>query len=400
MKKNLLNISLASLFALTIVWGVFLAFDWGEEYFATKQSPQYESLPFEFKLKSNPDDVIFSEAYKTEDGKDIVEYAYVANEVGSQLNEDISRRTPESYTEVIDTFKDEEGKSMETLKTTFMSKPQFYEKEGKWRQIEYATTTPEIFAMSGAIPHIKKRELAESLLPGKSVFALTSTFYPDPNTETTSVDGEVYVNTNDSGFNFGAFFQALTETNGTGASDNSANLFSYCTYTVDFGMGTDSATIDRSFILFDTSSLGASASISSATLSVYIPTKYTGANDGYDLLHLVQSTPASNTAIGTADYDQVGATHQSDTTPDITSISTGAYTGFTLNSTGLGNIAKTGVSKYGIVEGHDYSQMECGTSASGVQMSAAETAGTSQDPKLEVTYTLPATFSIGMWFPF
>jgi hypothetical protein len=50
--------------------------------------------------------------------------------------------------------------------------------------------------------------------------------------------------------------------------------------------------------------------------------------------------------------------------------------------------------------GHDFLNSPSGVSATGVLISAAETSGTSQDPKLEVTYTLPSIFSFGNWLPF
>ncbi len=395
MKKNLLNISLASLFALTIVWGVFLAFDWGEEYFATKQSPQYESLPFEFKLKSNPEDVIFSEAYKTEDGKDIVKYAYAAGEVGPQLNEDISRRTPESYTEVIDTFKDEEGKLMETLKTTFMSKPQFYQKEGKWRQVEYATTTPEIFAMSGAIPYVKKRELVEQIIPGVPVFALTSTFYPDPNTETSSVDG--HSSCTDYSSNWSGCW-AATSGDFSFDSDVTINVgASYIRGTIDncppWECYYDEYGIVRAFLLFATSALPDNATISSATASIYVT-----AQTSPETTHLVTTSPASNTGLTADDFDQVGSVDQATA---LSSFSSSAYNAFTLNSTGRGNISLVGVTKFGLRTDSDFINSSPGTEGFyGLDISSADTSGTSQDPKLEVVYTVPSTFSIGMWFSF
>ena len=384
-----------------------MTFDWVQEYFATKQSPAYQELPFDFKLKADAKDVIFSEAYQTSDGEDVVKYAYMTGEVGPHTNEDISRRTHESYTEVVNQFKNEEGEAMETLKTTFLSKPQFYEKDGKWRQIEYATTTSEIFSMSGAIPHIKRRELVERLIPGAPAFAAVSTFYPDPNTETSSVDGraqesEIVIDNLD--FAFACSLAWDNTVNGLGdSSDDSVTISSVYAFTTTVFNAPDNyectAGIVRGIALFDTSTLPDAAVISSASLSLYVSTKLNQDNDGLDTVEITSSAPTTNTAVVNGDYDSLGSTSYA-TAIDITSITTSAYNIFTLNSNGRNAISKTSVTKLGVREGHDFSGTLIDQNVGNeVIFSAAETTGTTQDPKLEVTYTTDS-FSFGMWFPF
>lgn len=390
---------LAPLYIAGVVWVVLLGFDWVATYFEHQEQPEYQFVAEDLKLKSAPKDVIHSEAFTTASGTDVVKYAYLAGEVGSQLNEDIQRRTPVSYTEVINQFKDENDKPMETLKTTFLSSPQFYQDGGKWRQIEYATTTPDVFSMSGAIPYIKRRELAERIVPGAPVYALTSTFYPDPNVETSSVDGDIVISTDSFGCDFTAWDQATG--GGLGIpTDNGGTVFVYVQY-IDNGDCTDAAAVARGFLLFNTAALGSSATISAASISIYVTNKYTGSNDGWDLVYVDTVTTSSNTSLLGGDYGNVSTVSQA-TAVDITSITTSTYTALTFNSTGRSNISKTGVSKFGIREGHDFDNAVpgSGAGASGVGFSAAETAGTSQDPKLEVTYTVPSTFSFGQWFPF
>jgi hypothetical protein len=404
MQKRFLTVSFALLSAFVVVWGVFVLFDLAEEYFATKQSPQYEALPFEFKLKANPEDVIFSEAYTTGDGRDVVEYAYLAGEIGLQLNEDISRRTSNSYTEVIKKFEDREGKPMETVKTTFLSKPSFYEKEGKWKQIEYATTTPEILSMSGAIPYIKKRELIEKFLPGSPAFATVSTFYPDPNVETNSVDGYVY--DGDLGVNGDSSAACSTAWSGTqpGPGDSAGDsgttmsmvVFSSSIYSEPFFECT--TTIERVIVLFNTASLPDTANISAVDLKLYVTVKTNLDNDGLDTVNIVSSAPTSNTALAASDYATLGTTLYA-TAADISSISTSAYLTSSLNGTGIAAVNLTGVSKFGVREGHDLGNARPGNDESNsVIFSSADHADTSQDPKLEVTYT--DKFGFGFWFPF
>ncbi len=407
MKAKTATVSILLLTVLLTVWGVFVAADWVSEYLATKQSPAYEELPFEFKLKAKPEDVIYSEAYTTSDGQDIVKYAYLADEVGPQLNEDISRRTPNSYTEVIEKFEDEEGKPMEKLKTTFVSKPAFYEKEGKWKSIEYATTTPEIFSMSGAIPYIKRRELVERFLPGAPVFADTSTFNPDPDAETSSVDGYIEASGYFTDFTVDsacteAFTIAVDNTIGDSSFDSSTSL---SIYVFNHASLVDPdfeciAYIRRSFVLFNTATLPDSILISSATFSLYVINKTNGDNDGQDTINIVSSNPASNTALATTDFGNVGSTLYA-SAADISSVSTSAYTNFTLNGTGQAAISTTGATKFGVREGHDLAYSRpANSSQNTVNFSSADTSGTSQDPKLEITYTVLSTFSMGQWFPF
>ena len=406
MKAKLITASLASFMALLVVWGVLVSFDWVQEYFATRQNPAYQELPFEFKLKADAKDVIFSEAYTTVDGKDIVKYAYVTAEVGPQLNEDISRRTPNSYTEVIEKFEDEQGKPMETVKTTFLSKPSFYEKEGKWKSIEYATTTSEIFSMSGAIPYIKKRELVERLVPGSPVFATVSTFYPDPNVETNSVDGHIWCTSNTDSGAATDWTNALTCVGGATAvaTDSTSPVIVYSSVffnnsgTPDF-IVTSSGDISRAVLLFNTASLPDNATIISATLGLYVTSTQDTDNDGNDTITPVSATPASNTALSTSDYNSFGTTAYA-TAIDITSITTSAYNTFTFNGTGIAAITLTGVSKFGVREGHDLvNNRPANNTGLRVEFSSAEASGTSQDPKFDVTYTTES-FSFGMWFPF
>ena len=406
-KHTIIKISLYTVYSVILVGVILLGFEWGSTYVENQQQASYEDVPFELKLKSVPEDVLYSEAFKTASGTDIVKYAYLAGDVSPILDEDISRRTPVSQTAVLETFKDEAGKDMEKLKTTFISSPQMYQDKGVWRQIEYATTTPEVFAMSGAIPHIKRRELAEKILPGESVFAVTSTFYPDPNTESTSVDGHASqeeFGTDNLSF-FGACLVAWSNAQpgtGTASADNITGITVESTSGTFFNSPDYECTVAiyRAVILFDTASLPDTATISAATFSLYVTGKSNFDNDGNDTLNIVSSTPAANTAVVNGDYDSLGTTLYA-SAADITSVTTSAYNVFTLNSTGRDAITKTSATKFGIREGHDINN-DTVTPGTGNQVtfSAAETSGTSQDPKLEVTYTVASTFSMGNWFPF
>lgn len=92
---------------------------------------------------------------------------------------------------------------------------------------------------------------------------------------------------------------------------------------------------------------------------------------------------------------------------DITNVTTSQYESFTLNSTGRGWVDVSGWTKLGLREGHDIEDQAIQTGAlvtSGVNIAMSEYAGTTRDPKLEVTYTLPGNAGImttwgGFWGP-
>ena len=397
--RKIPKILLTLLYGVVLVWVLLLGYEWGKTYFVNQQKTAYKEVPFEFKLKAKPEDVIYSQAYKTPSGIDEVKYAYLTEEVLPIPNEDISRRTPASQTEVLEKYKDENGKPMEKLHTTFVSKPQFYQNSGTWRQIEYATTTAEVFSMSGAIPSIQRRELAERIIPGDTVFGATSTFYPNANVETTSVDGFAICSY------IGGVSAATSWSNarsGTGCNSKTADDTS-ATSTLQAALNTGGpnwvATIERFLFLFDTSSLGSGATISSATVGLYVTAKSSGAQSA--AVNIYSSAPASNTGLVAADYDTTGTTAYASNIA-ITSITTSAYNTFTLNSTGIAAISKTSITKFSLKEALYDADGTTPTTGLNETLSAgmADTGGTSYDPKLDVTYTLPGGFSVGNWFPF
>ena len=153
--------------------------------------------------------------------------------------------------------------------------------------------------------------------------------------------------------------------------------------------------IRRAFIPFNTSSIPDGATITDAKLKVYVQSKLNNDNDGDDWLTVVQATEPSTTMLAKTDYDLAGnintPTEGIDTKErkDITSIATGKYLIFNLNSTGKGWINTTGNTKLGIREGHDVIDSPfTGTSGQNdyIVMRGFEYTGTASDPTLEVTY--------------
>jgi hypothetical protein len=207
------------------------------------------------------------------------------------------------------------------------------------------------------------------------VLALTLTAYPDANVETTTFDGYV-------GFNSPVSYATAHDSASGNTNNDSATEWDL--ENGDEGVG--SFYEKRGITLYDTLSLTASASISAATLSLYGHSML--ANASSDSVSIVSATTASNTAIGNNDYGGFGTTKFA---TDITfaSWSTAGYNDFALNASGISNISKTGVSKFGIRTAKDVSSTAPGTSEGNyVQAKSADTASTTSDPKLVVTYTV------------
>ena len=207
-----------------------------------------------------------------------------------------------------------------------------------------------------------------------------STFYPDASPESTSVDG--WVMKDGGGTNWSTDY--VNASAGTSADDsgNSIRVRNHA-YSSEF-------TIERAFLLFDTSSLPDDATIDSATLSVYVSTVWDEDNDASAYMNVFSASPASDTAIVTGDLDQVGSTKFS-SDADLTGMSTAAYLDFTLNASGLANISKTGISKFSIREGHDIDDHAIASNGddSGIEFESSDNA--SNKPKLVVNYTEAAT---------
>lgn len=216
-----------------------------------------------------------------------------------------------------------------------------------------------IAGMSGAL----------SFLP---LMALTtSTFYPDPNVETTSVDGYFEIT--------GAVWATIRGATASDSVDDSGSPGWFGSYFI-----AGSYNIRRVMTLFDTSSIPDTDTVSSATLSVYCEAK--ASPDGPSA-YVVSSSPASNTGLVTGDYDQFGTT--SFASKAYSSFTTSAYNDFSLDANGIANITATGVSKFGLLDGRDFNN-SAPTGNNYIQMSMADNAGTSQDPKLVVIHAAPA----------
>lgn len=213
-------------------------------------------------------------------------------------------------------------------------------------------------------------------------------FYPDASPESTSVDGySQKADTQTSSAT--AWANARGATTGDSADDSGTTGLVAASMALSGRNYT--ATIDRGFLLFDTSSIGSGATITAATLYVYISTV---TNNDSAALAVVGSTPASNTAIVTADFDQVGTTRfASDWS--LAAFGGGGYVGFSLNASGLAAINKVGITKMGLRLDRDLDNSEP-TGVNSVTWRTADYTGSTNDPYLSVTLATnpPTTY----WF--
>ena len=216
-----------------------------------------------------------------------------------------------------------------------------------------------------------------------------TTFYPDQLPDTgpanTSVDGHAGRDSAGEGW------AAQRDGAGTASADAGAQP--------RFGIGTNGSSVwqscYRSFLLFDTSSIG-SDTIDSATMEIVAIGRVNDFSVGQSA-SMVQSTPATNTALVNADYNQANWPANTKQATDKTlasfTVDSDTYNIFTL--TVLTNISKTGVTKFGLRITADNDDLEPTVGASKtaqIEWASAEENLPIGDrrPKLVVTHT--ATF--------
>lgn len=315
----------------------------------------------------------------------IVSYSYKGEKLPEKLSEDeiVEMRTESSYTRQIGIENKGTSDEKVILELVSYSNDTFLKEGGLWYYIEHDVVPKKVFDKV-----IEDIQLSSWLIP------IAHADYTVINEQhfSGSGDGRVY--------HSGAGIWGTTHdaTSGTGVdytTSTSQQVRSSNTY--DAKTGSD-FTISRIFLPFDTSSIKSTATITSAKLYVYVSSKSNSNIDAYDYITVVQTTQAASTSLVVADYDNIGTTdgvNTPESSYDITDISTSAYLAFTLNSTGLGWIKKsgdasvcpvsdTGVTCLGLREGHDIDNV-----APGPNVSEIITIGTSEsanDPYLSVTY--------------
>ncbi len=230
------------------------------------------------------------------------------------------------------------------------------------------------FSKGSFIPNVIKR-----------VMFTETTFNPDAHPESTSVDGSVYVD------NTNGTWAVMRATAGSSASDVGVSSTALIIATSD----TNFNNWQRSILLYDTSSLGSSAVISTTTLPVQ---SFCGTGAKYDTwtpageVVICGSSPASNTALVAADLQQVQTTAFTGKIT-IANWSITAYNDHTWLEAQLANISKTGITKTSIQLESDRSNSAPSSMVSNyrqwVQLLNSDNG--SNKPKLVVTFIVPAS---------
>ena len=215
----------------------------------------------------------------------------------------------------------------------------------------------------------------------------TLTVYPDASSGSTTVDGNMIRSSTS--------VSLATLVAGAGTGVDKTNVYE----SLYLGATTTSNEYDylrRSIQTFDTSSLTSGATISGVVISGYYVVVTTDLGDCK--VQVVGSTPASDNDLASSDFSQLGTTSFGYLT--LSTITTSQYNDVTLNASGVSNISKTGISKFGLRFGFD-GMSETPTWSSGATNQSGCYSGdnATNKYKLVVTYTLPST-NTGNFFMF
>lgn len=153
--------------------------------------------------------------------------------------------------------------------------------------------------------------------------------------------------------------------------------------------------INRSFVSFDTSNIPLDSKILNAQINIFPYSKKNAMNDGLDWLTIVMPSNDYSEDREMTDFDKCGAIDSPvegvDSRVDITSIATGTYLSFVLNSEGISWINKNGDTSFCFREGHDVMDVPYPgdrLSSNSITSYTSLVDGDST-PYLEITYSLP-----------
>ena len=225
----------------------------------------------------------------------------------------------------------------------------------------------------------------------------TSTFYPDPDTESSSVDGAV-MRVDRSSSPASVWSTDRNHSTGTSSTDSWENMKYMLQNQRDAG-GTGSAGFTtvwefiRNWFLFDTSSI-TDTHVVSATVLTLTGADYTAHDETNAALTFSGGTLESNTAVGTGDYDGYAALNSPTEFSSRFDVGSWSQTGandITFNADGRAAVSLDGVTTILQRISHDVDNDEPDWEDSWTRIysRAAEQSGTSEDPKLVVTHALP-----------
>jgi len=335
--------------------------------------------------------VIGAQTFLNSKGELVVKYAFVGSNMDIAVSDNVQQTAKEQKLELVAEDLSARTSSSRTFVTNnpevriseFISGPQYFKDDlGYWWQAEYAVATPELFAKLPKTQLYARLTDTSKFAFVKRAFADTSTFYPDPDAETNTVDGYTVRGGT-------LTWSDIHDGVGTGSGDVDA--------TAAIAQLSASATADRWAFMrrgvfgFYTESIPDGDTISSATFSL----RGFSISDQFSQSVVIdRNPPATATALANGDYDLAGWNGVEQATGRITiaSWSTAGYNNFTLNAAGISNINKTGASWFGTRLSGDFDNSEPVYSASliaRVNIYLADNTGTTNDPKLVVIHTTP-----------
>jgi hypothetical protein len=245
---------------------------------------------------------------------------------------------------------------------------------------KYAKLLRHAFAPLWWALHAWDWTVADRWCPAFSAGFSTLTAYPDPGTGATTVCG---VAARLSSSDFSTIQSGAGTTVFTSQSDTS-------TAKLSGGFDADSySALWRGIFTFDTSPIGGSAAISAAVFSLY----GTGQSNGLGSpdLDVAAATPAANNDLASGDYSQCGSTSFGSIA--YAGWSSSAYNDITLDSNGQANISKIGITKFSTRLSWDLANSFTGSwvifANTNFNCNFADQTGTTNDPKLVVTYAAP-----------
>jgi hypothetical protein len=293
-------------------------------------------------------------------------------------------------------LRDFDGKKA-NLVANFYSKPVFAKKfatalsaidiaKSSFNDLRAWYEKPELILPSYAGLILPRRDLP-------NIMMTVSQFYSDANPETSTFDGYTGFDYNNTEYSGWAAHRGATSSGASSfyLNDSSTNIY----VDVTDPNSANKFSIVRGFMLYDTSVITAGGVINSASWnwqysSVAVDST---AYSWVDKLYLTTSSPASNTGLVVGDFDQIGFTAQASAQTSVSTKSINTAYSMALNATGLSNISKTGITKFGVVQGNDFENTDpnAGTgTAFRVNIYSADAA--SRDQYLEIDYT-PASSS-------
>jgi hypothetical protein len=365
-----------------------------------------EAAPEHLQVKAPAEKILHSQKIKDEQGNDIVKYLYASETEApaetikideQEIKEDISKRTKNAqffkkrglhsgeglWSQDADTQEGSiasvaagdngavaanEGEKEVWVGRFYAGEP-FYKDaaENKWYQTETSTTTAEEFAKQTKPNFLARVKAFFSM----NALADTGSYYAGAG------DGTV------------RYWVAATWATARDATTGTAASYTVAALSEAMGARKVLATnwrVDRAFFPIDTSGIADTDTITDATLTFYISTFGAFDTDSTSW-EVVQTSQPSTSALTTADFDAL--TFTSGGSLALSASEGGEYVHITLNSTGKGWISKTDWTKLGVILGRDLTNTApTGNNSSDIYFS--EQTGTSQDPYLEVTYTVPA----------